>query len=195
MLPLFLGYSNPTFQEMVAKLHKTQGQPGGSHPWVIGEVLSPISKQTACTNPPIIRPSVFRGFLKWWVSQQFPWVFLLKMIILGCDMGDTTIYGNTLLNPINRIFWWPKKKNTWDPVGSFGKPTLTLWFFVPSWWALPMSVETTNDQVRWEELQFAEKRWELFILKNESNPSIWKRTENFYSFWSPSWARWIMKKT
>ena len=47
MLPLFLGYSNPTFQEMVAKLHKTQGQPGGSHPWVIGEVLSPISKQTA----------------------------------------------------------------------------------------------------------------------------------------------------
>lgn len=86
------------------------------------------------------------------------------------------------------------KKNTWDHMGSFGKPTLTLWFFVPSWWALPMSVETTNDQVRWEELQFAEKRWELFILKNESNPSIWKRTENFYSFWSPSWVRWIMKK-
>ena len=25
------------------------------------------------------------------IPQQFPWVFLLKMIILGCEMGDTTI--------------------------------------------------------------------------------------------------------
>ena len=27
------------------------------------------------------------GFLKWWVSPTTPWVFLLKLIILGCEMG------------------------------------------------------------------------------------------------------------
>ena len=36
-------------------------------------------------------------FLKWWVSPTNPWVFLLKAIILGCEMGvppfkETTIY-------------------------------------------------------------------------------------------------------
>ena len=34
------------------------------------------------------------GFLKWWVSpNNFHGVFLLKIIILGCEMGGTTIYG------------------------------------------------------------------------------------------------------
>ena len=30
-------------------------------------------------------------------GTQQPWVFLLKMIILGC-LGDTTIFGNTHIN-------------------------------------------------------------------------------------------------
>ena len=30
---------------------------------------------------------LYGGFLKWWVYPTNPWVFLLKMIILGCDMG------------------------------------------------------------------------------------------------------------
>ena len=31
--------------------------------------------------------SIYGGFLKWWVSPTGPWVFLLKMIILGCFWG------------------------------------------------------------------------------------------------------------
>ena len=30
---------------------------------------------------------LYGGFLKWWISSTTPWVFLLKMIILGCEMG------------------------------------------------------------------------------------------------------------
>ena len=37
---------------------------------------------------------IYGGFLKWWVSPTNPWVFLLKMTILGC-FGDTTVLGNT----------------------------------------------------------------------------------------------------
>ena len=43
------------------------------------------------------------GFLKWWVSPTNPWVFLLKMIILGCEMGgnppfkETPIYSRRTL--------------------------------------------------------------------------------------------------
>ena len=41
--------------------------------------------------------TTYGGFLKWWVSPTNPWVFLLKMIILGCEMGvppfeETSIY-------------------------------------------------------------------------------------------------------
>ena len=41
------------------------------------------------------KSATFGGFLKWWVPQQ-PWLFLLKMTILGC-FGGTTIWGNTHL--------------------------------------------------------------------------------------------------
>ena len=38
---------------------------------------------------------VYGGFLKlWYPSTQQPWIFLVKMIILGC-FGGTTIFGNT----------------------------------------------------------------------------------------------------
>ena len=30
---------------------------------------------------------LYGGFLKWWVSPTNPWVFLLKMIILGWRLG------------------------------------------------------------------------------------------------------------
>ena len=30
---------------------------------------------------------IYWGFLKWWVSPTNPWVFLLKIIILGCFWG------------------------------------------------------------------------------------------------------------
>jgi len=36
---------------------------------------------------PILRIHIYGCFLKWWVSPTDPWVFLLKRIILGCEMG------------------------------------------------------------------------------------------------------------
>ena len=38
--------------------------------------------------------SIWGQLLKWWVSKQQPWVFLLKMIHFGV-FGDTSIWGNT----------------------------------------------------------------------------------------------------
>ena len=35
-------------------------------------------------------------------GTQQPWVFLLKMIILGC-FGGTTIYGNTHMYPLHSL--------------------------------------------------------------------------------------------
>ena len=40
------------------------------------------------TGPLVGCLGVYIGcFLKCWVSSTNPWVFLLKMIILGCEMG------------------------------------------------------------------------------------------------------------
>ena len=63
---------------------------------------------------------LYGGFLKWWVSPTNPWVFLLKMIILGCEMGvppfkETPIWqlwmcffvsGITLPNKFHRTFFF-----------------------------------------------------------------------------------------
>ena len=45
-------------------------------------------------------------FLKWWVSPTNPWVFLLKMIILGCELGvppfkETPIWNRTAVGTTN----------------------------------------------------------------------------------------------
>ena len=64
----------------------------------------------------------YGGFLKWWVSQQ-PWVFLRKMIILGCFGGTAIIYQVRISTTC--IFWWiiafrnpdrkpPKRPRGWN---------------------------------------------------------------------------------
>ena len=57
------------------------------------------------------------GFLKWWVSPTNPWVFLLKMIILGWRLGvppfkETPIYIYLSLYP-SCIQWLTHTDRTW----------------------------------------------------------------------------------
>ena len=65
----------------------------------IGEALLKASSKNPRRSTSVHRfvpwPTHGGWTLKWWVKpQQFPWVFLLKVIILGCFEG-TTISGNT----------------------------------------------------------------------------------------------------
>ena len=71
--------------------------------------------------------------LKWWVSPTKTWFFLLKMIILGCEMGVPPFKET----PISHL--WKRNKSSWKLTvqGISGWWFQIFVIFIPIWGRFP----------------------------------------------------------
>ena len=103
--------------------------------------------KVASEKKPWVDVWMFEGFLKWWISPTNPWVFLLKMTILGC-FGGTTSLGNTLMNGC-----WDGEKNEMWRIGQWmgpQKPCRFMGFL--SCWTVAHKIWKLQRQDSWNDI-------------------------------------------